>query len=92
MTEQYLVGQFSSLLEDFEDVAADCVDAVHRLRLVVEGSQPAALPSLAGEVLRLSDAICWGSLRQGDVARFCRCATSAAEFAEFVRCAWSTRN
>jgi hypothetical protein len=92
MTQQYLVGQLSALLGELERTAAEWEALVHDLRRVVECSQPPTLPALVGDVLELSDSVCWTALDQGDVGRFCSCARAAAELGEFIESAGLRRN
>jgi len=84
MTQQYVVGQFSVLLGELEEAAAEQRSSVHSLRREVELSPLTRLPELADEVMELADAICWSALQRGDVKRFSSCARSAAELGEFV--------
>lgn len=84
MTQQYLLGHLSLLLEDLERTAVDWGPAVRSVRRDVELASPPMLPALADEVLELTDAICWTALNRGDVIRFCGCATKAAMIGEFI--------
>ena len=85
MTQQYLIGQFSVLLEDMQPVSGDGYAAVvHDLRREVERSPVQALPKLAREAMVLSDMICWGALERGDAIDFCRCAKAAVALGEFT--------
>jgi hypothetical protein len=84
MTQQYLLGQFSALLEDLERTAAEWQPAVDGLRREVESSPLAMLPELADTVMELTDTICWAALQRGDVTRFRSCAKAAAELGEFI--------
>jgi hypothetical protein len=92
MTQQYLVGQLSALLGDLERTAAEWEALVHDLRRVVECSQPPVLPALVGDVLQLSDSVCWAALDHGDAKRFRSCAQAAAELGEFIDSAGLRRN
>jgi hypothetical protein len=85
MTQQYLIGQFSTLLEDLQPAAGDCLAAaVHDLRRQVERSPLRALPRLACEAVGLTDVICWAALERGDATDFFRCATAAVALGEFA--------
>ena len=84
MTQQYLVGEFSVLLGELERVAADWQPMVHDLRRNAELSPVTVLPEFAHAALSLTDEMCWTSLKQGDAARFHRCAAAAAELSEFI--------
>jgi hypothetical protein len=88
MTQQYLAGQFSVLLEDLRPPPGEWLAAVGKLRDEVEHAPVSVLPLLADEALGLTDLICWAALEQGDVSRFCGCskaATALREFAESAR-------
>ena len=91
MTQQYLVGQFSALLGDLEQTAAEWQPAVHSLRRDVESSPVAMLPELADEATELIDTICWAALERGDITRFCSCAKAATALGEFIDCAGFSR-
>ena len=85
MTQQYLIGQFSVLLEDLQPPPGErLAAAVHNLRREVESSPPAMLPSLAREAMNLTDAICLTALQRGDVHGFCRYAAGACAIWEFT--------
>jgi hypothetical protein len=83
MTQQYLVGELSSLLAELEPVRRDWAAAVHDLRRDVESSPLPVLPALAREAMNVADMICWAALEQGDVGGFCRCAQIAVALHEF---------
>jgi hypothetical protein len=85
MTQQYLIGQFSVLLEDLQPSPGDCLAAaVHDLREEVEHSPVPMLPTLACQAMALSDKICWGALERGDASSFCRYVKAAAALGEFT--------
>ena len=84
VTQQYIVGQFSVLLEDLQPPAGEWLEAVRRLRREVESRPLSMLPRLAQEAIGLTDLICWSALEQGDVGSFCGCARSAAALGEFI--------
>ena len=84
MTQQYLVGQLSLLLEDLRAPPGKWLTAVGELRREVECSPVSLLPGLAREALGLSDMICWAALEQGDVSGFWGCARAAAALREFA--------
>ena len=84
VTQQYIVGQFSVLLQEVEAPAGEWFEAVRRLRIEVESCPWSMLPWLAQEAIGLTDLICWSALEQGDVASFCGCARSAAALGEFI--------
>jgi len=85
MTQQYLIGQFSVLLEDMVPSSRDrFAAAVHDLRAEVEHSPVQMLPKLAREAIVLSDRICWGALERGDAIGFCCCAKAAVALGEFI--------
>jgi hypothetical protein len=88
MTQQYLVGQFSLLLEDLHPPPGEWMTAVRELRDEVECAPVSVLPRLAHEALGLTDMICWAALEQGNVSEFCGCskaATALRQFAESAR-------
>ena len=88
MTQQYLIGQFSLLLEDMAPSPGDRFEvAVHDLRAEVEKSTLQMLPKLAREAMVLSDMICWGALERGDAIGFYRYAEAAVCLGEFTAAA-----
>jgi len=85
VTQQYLIGQFSVLLEDLQPSPGDCLAAAVRdLRGEVEHSSMPMLPRLAREAIVLSDMICWSALERGDAIGFCRYARAAVALGEFT--------
>ena len=84
MTQQYIVGQFSLLLEDLQPPPGEWLAAVRKLRGEVESCPLSMLPRLAQEAMGLTDLICWSALEQGDVGSFRRYARSAAALGEFI--------
>ena len=85
MTQQYLIGQFSVLLEDLQPPLGDCLaTAVRDLRREVETSPLSMLPRLAQEAMSLSDVICWEALERGNVNGFCRYAKTAVALGELT--------
>jgi hypothetical protein len=85
MTQQYLIGQFSLLLEDMQPSPGDSLAwAVRDLRGEVERSAVQMLPRLAREAMALSDRICWCALERGDAVGFCRCAKAGVALGEFA--------
>ena len=84
MTQQYLVGQFSLLLEDLRPPPGEWLTAVGKLRREVECAPVSVLPRLAYEALGLADMICWAALEQGDVSEFCGCSKAATALREFT--------
>jgi hypothetical protein len=83
MTQQYIVGQFSSLLAELQPAPGEWVGAVGYLRREVELAPLPLLPELAHEAMNLTDMICWATLEQGDVSGFCRYAKTAVALREF---------
>ena len=74
MTQQYIIGQFSVLLEDLRPPVGEWLTAVHDLRSEVEASPLPMLPRLAREALDLADKICWAALEhrgRGRLSRLC---------------------
>jgi hypothetical protein len=85
MTQQYIIGQFSALLEELQPPPGErLADAVHDLRRRVESSPLPMLPQLARQAMNLTDTICWAALERGDQNGFCRYATTAVALAEFT--------
>jgi hypothetical protein len=84
MTQQYIVGEFSSLLADLEPAPGECVAAVARLRREVEHAPVWGLGPLAHEAMSLTDVVCWAALEGGDENNFCRYAATAAALREFT--------
>ena len=84
MTQQYIVGQFSVLLEDVQPPSGEWLEAVRELRGEVESCPLSMLPRLAREALGLTDLMCWSALEQGNLDGFRGCARSAAALGEFI--------
>lgn len=84
VTQQYIVGQFSVLLEDLQPPSGEWLAAVWKLRREVESCSLSMLPRLAQEAIGLTDLICWSALERGDLDGFCGCARSAAALGEFI--------
>jgi hypothetical protein len=85
MTQQYLIGQLSVLLEELQPSPGDCLAAdVQDLRREVECSPLQMLPELAGQALALTDTICWAALDRGDASAFARYAKAALALGEFT--------
>ncbi len=84
MTQQYIVGEFSSLLADLQPASVELASAVGNLRREVEIGPWAELPWLAQKALTLADMICWVALEQGDASGFRRYADTAAALRVFT--------
>jgi hypothetical protein len=85
VTQQYIVGEFSSLLAGLQPAPVTLLgDAVSNLRHEVEFSPLPMLPRLAQEALDLTDTICLAALEQGDADGFCRCVGVAIALREFA--------
>jgi hypothetical protein len=84
VTQQYIVGQFSVLLEDVQPPAAEWRAAVRELRSEVESCPLSMLPRLARKAIGLTDLMCWSALEQGDLDSFRGCSRSAAALGEFI--------
>ena len=84
MTQQYIVGQFSSLLSHLEPASNEWRTSVNDLRREVERSQIQALPRLVRDALDLANAICLSTLEHGDAPGFRAYAAAAAALAEFA--------
>jgi len=87
VTQQYIVGQFSSFLGDLQPAPVEWLAAVDDLRREVESSPLPMLPQLAHEAMDLTDMICWAALEEGDVGGFCRYAETAVALGEFTAAA-----
>jgi hypothetical protein len=84
MTQQYILGEFSSLLTGLEPAAGELGGVVRSLRREVERSPPHMLSPLAREALNLAEMTCWLALDEGDVSGFCRYAKTAAALQDFT--------
>jgi hypothetical protein len=84
VTQQYIVGEFSSLLGDVQRTPGGQLAAIRKLRREVECSPLQLLPRLAREAMNLTDVICWAALEQGDVGDFRDCAKTAVALGEFT--------
>jgi hypothetical protein len=85
MTQQYIVGEFSSLLAELQPVpSASLGNALRDLRRDVELGPLPVLPRLAQEAMTLTDMICWVALEQGDLSGFSRCVGAAVALREFT--------
>jgi hypothetical protein len=85
MTQQYIVGEFSSLLAELRPAPGELfASAVDDLRRDVETGPRLQLPCLAQAALTLADMICWDALEQGDASGFRRCADTAVALREFA--------
>ena len=89
MTQQYLAGELSVLLERVQAVAA--TEAGGRdawsLRQAAETVPVQALGGVTVRALALTERLCWDSLSLGDTAAFTRQAAAAAALREFGVCA-----
>lgn len=85
MTEQYLVGEFSSLLGELQPVPdARLASALRDLRRQVEACPPCRLSCLARQAITLTDVICWSTFQGGDVGRFCEEIETVVRLEEFA--------
>jgi hypothetical protein len=85
MTQQYLIGQLSVLLEELQPRPGErLAAAVSDLRQAVESSPVQTLPRLAHEALSLTDTICWAALERGDRNAFTRYAKAAVALGDFA--------
>jgi hypothetical protein len=89
MTQQYLAGQLSVLLEGVQ--AAATTEAAGRdawsLRQAAETGPVQALGWVTVRALALTDRLCWDSLNRGDATAFTQQAAAAAALREFGLCA-----
>ena len=84
MTQQYIVGELSSLLGDLQRTPGGRLVAIRELRIEVESSPLRMLPRLAGEAMNLTDVSCWAALERGDVGGFRDCARIADALGELT--------
>jgi hypothetical protein len=85
VTQQYLIGQFSELLDGLQPPAGErLADAVRELRREVECCPVWMLSRLAHEAIELSDIICWDALERGDDDGFGRYSTAAMALGDFT--------
>jgi len=85
LTQQYIVGELSSLLAELESARDGFLrDAVGSLRHEVESSSVSKLPQLAQEALDLTDLICRSALEQRDADAFCRSLAAASALGDFA--------
>ncbi len=89
MTQQYLAGELSVLLEQVQ--AAAVTEAADRdataLRQAAETVPVQSLGWVMVRALDLTERFCWDSLSRGDAAAFTRQAAAAAALREFGVCA-----
>jgi len=94
MTQRYLAGELSVLLERVQKVTT--TEAAGRdastLRQAAETEPVQALGWVTVRALALTDRLCWDSLKRGDTAAFTRQATAAAALREFGVCAGLLRD
>jgi hypothetical protein len=85
LTQQYIVGELSSLLAGLQPAPRRLLgDAVGTLRHDVEFSSLPMLPELAMHALDLTDEICQAALEEGDAEAFCRYVATAIALREFT--------
>jgi hypothetical protein len=87
VTQQYIVGELSSLLAELQPAPRRCMAAVDDLRREVESSPLHKLPVLAHRALSLTDVICWTALEDGNVTGFARYAKTARALGDFTESA-----
>jgi len=89
MTQQYLAGELSVLLERVQSVAT--TEAAGRdawsLRQAAETVPVQSLGWVTVRALALTERLCWDSLSRGDTAAFTRQAAAGAALREFGVCA-----
>ena len=89
MTQQYLAGELSVLLERVQ--AAAMTEAAGRdawsLRQAAETVPVHALGWVTVRALALTERLCWDSLSRGDMAAFTEQAAAGAALREFGVCA-----
>src|SRR6516225_1031955 len=94
MTQQYLAGELSMLMERVQAVAT--TEAAGRdawsLRQAAETGPIQALGCVTVRALALTERLCWDSLSRGDTAAFTRQAAAGAALREFGVCAGLLRD
>jgi hypothetical protein len=85
VTQQYIVGELSSLLAALEPANEMHLEAaVGHLRHEVEFASLARLPRLARDALDLMDMFCWSALERGDTDAFYRHVRAADALRDFA--------
>lgn len=85
MTQQYIAGEFSSLLAELRPAPSESLlNALDDLRRAVEMGPLTRLPRLAHRAMTLTDVFCWAALEAGDPVSFRRYADGAALLEEFT--------
>ena len=84
MTQQYIVGELSSLVAALEPTAGELGRALRRLRREIEVCPLDGLPTLAREVPHLPERLFWAAHEEGDLQTFGRCADTARALREFT--------
>jgi hypothetical protein len=94
MTQQYLAGELSVLLERVQATATS--EAAGRdlwsLRQAAETVPVQALGGVTVRALALTERLCWQSLNRGDMTAFTRQAAAGAALREFGVCAGLLRD
>jgi hypothetical protein len=94
MTQQYLAGELSVLLERVQAVATTKA-AARDATAVREAAETVPVQELGWVTVRalaLTERLCWDSLRRGDTAAFTRQAAAGAALREFGVCAGLLRD
>jgi hypothetical protein len=84
VTQQYIVGEFSSLLGDLQRTPLGQLGPILELRREVECAPLQMLPRLARDAMSLTDVICWAALERGDIGGFRDCSRTAVALGEFT--------
>lgn len=85
LTQQYIVGELSSLLAALEPAQEEYLrNALGSLRYQVECSPFFMLPKLAHDALDLTDLMCRSALEYGDAEGFRRSVAAAAALRDFA--------
>lgn len=81
MTQQYVVGELSSILGELQTVAihGPAVGEIGRLRHEVEATPPWALAPLVVRAVALTNRVCGAALARGEAAAFVRQVAICAE-------------
>jgi hypothetical protein len=89
MTQQYLVGEFSSILGELQTLVSNgpAARAIARLRLEAEATPPWALAPLVGRAVALANRVAEEALTTGSAGPFIRALAICAELRVLGVCA-----
>jgi hypothetical protein len=84
VTQQYILGELSCLLDALEPMPGAFRGAARSLRHEVETCSLSMLGPLISESFSLTDRACWAAVERGDIAGFRRCGEAGAALLEFA--------